>query len=519
MGVEEVVLEAALRCRGDIAPHLHGHFQGKNRCSISYSGGKGSGLEGLTLTHPEYSLRVASYGKCHAVPLDSRLESVTCYAAGACEVLRLEFADSGYFEIEFQEFGGSREGRSNRARWENVIKKSQINAICNKFYEPVGSTPESIRLQEDLLENALVRLTSVLEIDVDTDTDGAKHGKRLVVQGEFLLKCRRQMSELLMRLQNGGIDFISSSEVERLQRSIEMKNDPFLSRDSDVARITSVYAAMKKMRMESAPNKAEASATIEEIVQSLLASPIYSDDSGSESGESSYYSTSSENSPLKKYPEGDDAEIETGNDVFVEASSVTVCVALPVKKGKQRRDDSAEDSSLPVAVESPTKKSTQVATPIRERSSRGSKDRHGNDDGAKRKLFTARQLNFSNSVVEVLRKGVWTTIVVILLLMTVWSTPSTLSSPAVLPLDISRVVSSSSASSAFEAQDRVITVITRKILRARLVEESLTFRHSENQQSPVPRQWIRKLWHHARRLKRSRKVAVDSILQQSREIF
>lgn len=515
---DTVVIEGALRCRGIVSTWRDSSFQGKNRVRVSSNCGDRSEL-------PVYSLSAGSSGRIK-LPLGIEVESITSYSAGTKIVIRLNYGALGngliegetdktntsFFELEFD--GGS-EGRHLKSKWEGVLQMGVASAICNHYYQPTSDTP-SLRLSEDLLEMAIYRLNALQMGD---------RSRKMITQGEFLLKIRRQMSELLMRLQNGGIDFISSSEVERLHRLIESKRDKFLSNDSDVQRIGSVYAAMKKLRAPSTKktNSAmDAHSIIDEVVQSLIAFPIYPDDSESDSGESSYCSHSSQSTPTKYPREGE--EIETGNDVFVEASSVVVCAAVPTSKlGKKN------ESMLPVAVESPTRKRVQVATPIKKKSSRRTNADSG-AEAAKRKLFEIGSTSNApfGRIYSTLRKWIWTIIFGTLLVVTLLSTPLSIKgdfskpsqqqrqqqqqSPIGLSVAASRGVVDFAEMRKF--QQRVISIVPKRVIsivpKPTLTVVRVRERLEVGVKSPTP--WFVKLWNRAKQARKMKRMAAEAIL-------
>jgi hypothetical protein len=246
-------------------------------------------------------------------------------------------------------------------QWEVLLKEAFAAAVCNEYYEPINV--EAPRLSESLIESAMAKL-----ITLDQPS--------YLNQGRRLLKARQHMTELLTRLQNGGIDFISFSEIEHLHKltaSLVKGDPPFCSKDSDTKRISLLWSAMKKKGGPSRQTKRmayskEVYSTIDDIIRDLQKFPIC-DDSASETSSTT---TSTENSPNKIYSKECEEVIELapGSDVFVEASSVTVCIALPVKREKKEQQEeepgqqkkrieeeqcSLPVNTLPVAVKSPQK--------------------------------------------------------------------------------------------------------------------------------------------------------------------
>lgn len=505
--LEVVLLESTLRCRG-AALLRDSLYQPKNRLRVSKR-------ELLDKVYPAYSLSVGNSER-HVVLLGVDIKSISSYNAGSKIVLRLNYNESArdvevddddddeFFEIEFD---SGRDGRHLQSEWEQVIKLGMASAICNHYYEPVGSEMPSLRLSEDRLEMAIYRLNGL---------EMGDKAKKMISQGEYLLKARRQMSELLMRLLNGGVDFISNSELERLQRLIAAKRDLFLSRDSDVKRVLSVYAAMKKLRATSTNNSnsaIEAHAMINEVVQSLVTFPIYTEELSSDFDDSSYYSSSSESTPIKY---AKDEEVETGNDVYVEASSVTVCVAMPMKRDNSKK----QESQLPIATESP-KKYIQVASPVKRKSPRSVYHLGGAAD-AKRKLFeiTSASSTPLRSIFVLLGKWAGTIIFSVLLIATFLSTPSSFKEDNSLTKQskqfhqeqasesIPIVVSRGMEVEMLDGPQKVISIVPCPTIHVVWVKGK-PISGGNKSQSP----WFSRLWNHAKQSRRNKKIAAEAIFR------
>ena len=120
---------------------------------------------------------------------------------------------------------------------------------------------------------------------------------------------------------------------------IKMRSDPYLARDSDVVLLETLRETTSKIHNSRAGSKAyiDAMKKIDTIVASLQQYPIHDVDRGVSDGSSCSSTTS--NTPEKEEEDeiigykNDNSEIEveleSGQGVFVEAASVTICHALP----------------------------------------------------------------------------------------------------------------------------------------------------------------------------------------------
>ncbi len=325
--------------------------------------------------NPQHALVLCS-GKIR-VRVDERVSVVTTFVHGDEQVVRCNYEDGSYVELSGFE-GLDREA----VKWLEACKHAVACAVCNKF-EPIRDKEKNYcRINEQLLCRAISKLGALVSAQ-----------DPFMAQAKFLLKSRQALTEILTRLQNGGIDFVSVKELDHLYKGIKQRRDPYLMQDSDVILLETLRTAASKLRNSRTGSAVYMDATkhIDSVVASLHQYPIHELE-GEESDRSS--SSSAGDTPLKD--EGGEfsdygaeekvLELESGREVFVEAASVTICRALPSSKGVKNVDDDAKEikkprnegdkngqEPLPIAITSPSKTSKPaviVATPVG-RKSRG----------------------------------------------------------------------------------------------------------------------------------------------------
>ena len=319
--------------------------------------------------NPLFSLVFCS-GKIR-VRVDERVSGVTIYVRGEEQVVRCNYEDGSYVELSGFD-GWDREA----AKWLEACKHAVACAVCNTF-EPIRDKEKNYcRINEQLLCRAISKLGVLVSAE-----------DPFLAQAKFLLKSRQTLTEILTRLQNGGIDFISIKELDHLYKGIKQRRDPYLMQDSDVTLLETLRTAASKLRNSRAGSAVyvDAMKDIDAVVTSLQQYPIHVLE-GEESDGSS--SSSACDTPLKvdEFADYDveekvlelERELESGREVFVEAASVTICHALPSSKGGKNLDDHAKETKepqgekkdqepLPTAITSPSKTSKSaviVATPV-----------------------------------------------------------------------------------------------------------------------------------------------------------
>ena len=375
--MEPIVLSATLFVRGNTSESL------KRACDSSAARQLGvrlvKWLEDGDL-HPSWSLSISS-GKIR-IHLGTLVDNVESYIYNDDPVVRLNFEDGSY--VELSGFHDPQHGEADK--WLNACKHAVACAICNKAFQPIRDEEDKVCR---ISEQSLCRVISKLGTLVSTEDDP------FLNQAKFLLKSRQALTEILTRLLNGGIDFISFKELDYLYKVTKKRRDPYLERDTDITLLEKLRSAASKLRIsrDSSMPYMDAMKQIDSIVASLQQYPIRELDEDGDSSCSSSEACAQEKDDKDEFVGCDseenevEVELESGQGVFVEAASVTICHAFPSGQNSQTLEE-AKDSGrvnqevelkerkgkvqkmLPVANTTPTKASTSstiVATPVGQR--------------------------------------------------------------------------------------------------------------------------------------------------------